>query len=55
MKKKAICEKIAERIHISKKKAFQEFPFMKNFITDEISYELELDNEEHEYLNRFKL
>ena len=53
MKKKAICEKIAEKIHLSKKKAFQEFPFMQKFITNEVSYELELNDEELEYFDRY--
>lgn len=52
IKQKSIAEKYAQYVHISKKKAMQEFPVIKQIINSnqKIPLELKLDEEELKYL-----
>lgn len=53
-KKRSIAEKIAEKTHMSKKRAFTEmFPYLKSTLNNEaMKKELELDEEEIEWLKK---
>ncbi len=53
-KKKTICKKYAEHVHISTKTAMKEFQIIKKLIksNSEISKELKLDEDELAYLNK---
>jgi len=52
-KRKGITEKFAKFTHTSKKKAYQEFPLLVNYLKSEkVSSELELDDDEIEFIGR---
>jgi len=52
MQKKSICQKYAQYVHVSQKRAMSEFPTIKQIIKSnpEIQKELKLEDEEIEYL-----
>lgn len=50
-KKKSICGKMGEKLHLSRKKAVQEFLFMRRFLLGAADF-LELDAEELAYLQK---
>jgi len=52
MQKKSICQKYAEYVHVSKKRAMSEFPVIKQIIKSnpQIQKELKLEEDEIEYL-----
>ena len=53
-KKKTICQKYAQLVHIGKKRAMNEFPILKEIIKShpDIQQELKLDEDELAYLNK---
>lgn len=52
-KRDEVSAKLSEKLHVSRSDAVQEFPFLSRLMNDEIQEELELDDEEVEFIEQF--